>query len=66
MDEDELAPPRKTSGLLAGLIMQDLDRMSRDEVEARIATLEGEIARCRARLADASAVRSAAERLFKS
>jgi uncharacterized small protein (DUF1192 family) len=66
MDDDDLTPPKKTSGLLAELIMQDLDRMSRDEVEARITTLESELARCRARLADASAVFTAAERLFKS
>lgn len=66
MDNDEILPPKKTAGLLAELVAQDLDRLSRDEVETRITMLEREIARCRARLTDASAMRSAAENLFKS
>ena len=65
MDNDDILPPKKTSGPLAELVAQDLDRMGRDEVAARIAVLEGEIARCRARLDDTSAIRSAAENLFR-
>jgi uncharacterized small protein (DUF1192 family) len=65
MDIDDILPPRKTSGPLAELAAENLDRLSRDEVTARIAALEAEIERCRARLADTSAVRSAAEQLFR-
>lgn len=65
MDNDELLPPKRTSGPLAELIKEDLDRLSRDEVKLRIAALEGEIARSKARLNDASAIRSAADDLFK-
>jgi uncharacterized small protein (DUF1192 family) len=65
MDMDELLPPKKTSGALAELIREDLDRLSRDEVLARIATLEGEITRCKARLNSADSLRSAAEDLFR-
>jgi len=65
MDNDDLLPPQKTYGPLAELLKEDLDRLSRDEVLLRIATLEGEIARAKARLNDASALRSAAEDLFK-
>jgi uncharacterized small protein (DUF1192 family) len=65
MDQDDILPPRKTSGPLAELIAQDLDRLGRAEVEHRIGVLEAEVARCRARLASASALRSAADELFK-
>ena len=65
MDNDELLPPKKTSGLLAELMKEDLDRLSRDEVLARIVALESEIARAKARLNDASAIRSAADDLFR-
>jgi uncharacterized small protein (DUF1192 family) len=65
MDNDEILPPKKTSGPLAELTAQDLDRLSRDEVEQRIKVLEAEVARCRARLSDASAIRSAADSLFR-
>jgi len=65
MDNDELLPPKKASGALADLMKEDLDRLSRDEVLARIVALEAEIARAKARLNDASAVRSAADDLFR-
>lgn len=65
MDNDDIIPPRKTSGALAELIAQDLDRLSRDEMAHRIATLETEIARCKARLDNASALRSVADDLFR-
>lgn len=65
MDSDEILPPKKTGGPLAELTAQDLDPLSRDEVEHRIKVLEDEIARCRARLSDASAIRSAADSLFR-
>jgi uncharacterized small protein (DUF1192 family) len=65
MDLDDMLPPKKTSGPLSELIREDLDRLSRDEVMARIAALEAEIARCRARLDSATALRSAADQLFR-
>jgi uncharacterized small protein (DUF1192 family) len=66
MDMDELLPPRKTQGPLAELAREDLDRLSRDEVLARIAALEAEIGRCRVRLERADSLRSAAEGLFRT
>ena len=65
MDMDEILPPKKTGGALAALAAEDLDRLSADEVRLRIAVLEAEIARAKARLNDASALRSAAEGLFR-
>jgi uncharacterized small protein (DUF1192 family) len=65
MDLDDILPPKKTSGPLAELIREDLDRYSRDEVLTRIAALETEIARCRTRLDSATALRSAADDLFR-
>jgi uncharacterized small protein (DUF1192 family) len=65
MDMDELLPPKKTAGALAELLREDLDRLSREEVTLRIATLEAEIARCKARLESATALRSAADELFR-
>ena len=65
MDMDELLPPKKTSGPLAELLREDLDRLSGDEVLARIATLEAEITRCRTRLENADSLRSVAEGLFR-
>lgn len=62
---DELLPPRKTQGPLAELAREDLDRLSRDEVLARIVALEAEILRCKARLESAVSLRSAAEGLFR-
>lgn len=62
---DELLPPRKTQGPLAELAREDLDRLSRDEVLARIVALEAEISRCKTRLESAVFLRSAAEGLFR-
>jgi uncharacterized small protein (DUF1192 family) len=44
---------------------QDLDPLSQDELDARIAALEAEIARVRAHMEAASRHRSAADALFK-
>ena len=63
MDRDEL-PPRRADDPLAALARQDLDPMSADELHARVAALEGEIARCRARSERAVNHRATAERLF--
>lgn len=63
MEPDDL--PRRGADTLAALGQQDLDPLSQGELLARIAGLEAEIARCRARLAFADRHRAAAEGLFK-
>lgn len=64
MDLDELFPD-KPGDPLAQLVKQDLDPLSVDELHARIAILEGEIARVRAKIAAAIDHRSSAENLFR-
>jgi uncharacterized small protein (DUF1192 family) len=50
---------------LVSLVRQDLDPLSQDELEERIAALEAEIARVRAHMEAVSRHRSAADALFK-
>jgi len=64
MDLDELFPS-KPGDPLAQLVKQDLDPLSVEELEERIATLEGEIARVRAKIDFAVNHRASAEALFK-
>ncbi|MEA3038931.1 MAG: hypothetical protein QOE79_1444 [Sphingomonadales bacterium] len=64
MDLDELFPG-KPADPLAQLVKQDLDPLSVEELEERIATLEGEIARTRAKMDAAVNHRASAEALFK-
>jgi len=64
MDLDDLIP-KKSGDPLADLVRQDLDRLSNDELTERIALLEAEIARCKARMAAAVNHRANAETLFK-
>lgn len=64
MDEDEFAP-RLKQGPLMDLKRQDLDPLSVDELKERIALLEAEIERTRARLNRASGDRASAEALFR-
>ncbi|PZO73094.1 MAG: DUF1192 domain-containing protein [Sphingomonas hengshuiensis] len=52
--------------LLAMVLAEDLDPLSVDELTKRIAALEGEIARCRARIDRASHHRASADALFRS
>lgn len=52
--------------LLPMLLAEDLDPLSVDELTKRIAALEGEIARCRARIDRASSHRASADELFRS
>lgn len=65
MDLDDLQPRRKPDDALAALARQDLDPLSVDELESRIAALEAEIARTRAKLEGARSFRSVADSLFK-
>ncbi|MBV8972381.1 MAG: DUF1192 domain-containing protein [Sphingomonadaceae bacterium] len=62
--DDDLPRPRPDD-TLAALVRQDLDRLSLTELDERIATLEAEVARTRAKRAGAATFRSAADALFK-
>ena len=64
MDLDELFP-NKPDDPLTQLTKQDLDPLSVEELEARIAVLEGEIKRVKAKLQNAVNFRATAESLFK-
>ena len=64
VDGDE--PRARFDDLLTAVVRQDLDPLSIAELEARIATLEGEIARVRAKIQFAVNHKASAESLFKS
>ena len=64
MDLDELFPS-KPEDPLTQVTRQDLDPLSVEELQERIAVLEGEIARVRAKLNAAVDYRATAEALFK-
>tara|TARA_B100001105_G_C22109712_1_gene322770 strand:- start:201 stop:398 length:198 start_codon:yes stop_codon:yes gene_type:complete len=57
--------PKKADDPLARLLTQDLDPMSLAELESRIAALEGEIARVRAKMKSAVNHKASAEALFR-
>ena len=65
MDLDDILG-RRGDDPLAALLREDLDRLSVTELEARVAALEGEIARCRAKIDGAVSHRANADALFKS
>jgi uncharacterized small protein (DUF1192 family) len=64
MDLEDLFPSKPDDPLVA-LARQDLDPMSIDELNERIASLKAEIARVEAHMQRAQTHRSAAEELFK-
>ena len=64
MDLDELFPA-KPDDPLTQLTRQDLDPLSVDELHARIAVLEGEIGRVRAKIESSVNFRASAEAIFK-
>lgn len=64
MDLEELFPD-KPGDPLKLLTRQDLDPLSVEELEARIAVLEGEIARIKAKIEAAVNHRASADALFK-
>jgi uncharacterized small protein (DUF1192 family) len=64
MDLDDLFPSKPDDPLVA-LAKQDLDPLSVDELEERIAALKAEIARVEAHMQRAQTHRSEAEELFK-
>jgi uncharacterized small protein (DUF1192 family) len=64
MDLDELFPA-KPDDPLTQLGKQDLDPLSVDELHARIAMLEGEIARVRAKIDASVSFRASADAIFR-
>ena len=64
MDLEELFPS-KPGDPLALLVKQDLDPLSVEELNERIETLEGEIARVKAKIEAAVNHRASAEDLFR-
>jgi uncharacterized small protein (DUF1192 family) len=64
MDLDELFP-KKAGDPLTELARQDLDPFSVEELEARIAALEAEIARARAKMEAAVQFRASADEIFR-
>lgn len=63
MDGDDLPPrPKKMPEIQLG---EDISALSAHELEARIARLEEEIARCKSAIAQRHATKSAAENFFK-
>jgi uncharacterized small protein (DUF1192 family) len=64
MDADD-SLPRKARDLVAELGKQDLDPLSVEELNERIALLEAEIARSRHRMQHAVNHRASADALFK-
>ncbi|MES2494947.1 MAG: DUF1192 domain-containing protein [Pseudomonadota bacterium] len=64
MEPDDLFAKRPDDPVKQ-LTRQDIDHLSVDELEARIATLHGEIERCQSKLKSAINHRATAESLFK-
>jgi uncharacterized small protein (DUF1192 family) len=64
MDLDELFPSKPGDPLVL-LVKQDLDPLSVEDLNERIETLEGEIARVKAKIASAVNHRASAEDLFR-
>ncbi|WP_419809172.1 DUF1192 domain-containing protein [Sphingomonas sp.] len=63
MDLEDAQP--RPADLLTQLVRQDLDPLSVAELEARIAALEGEIARARQKIERAINHRASADALFR-
>ena len=57
--------PRKKSDVLADLAREDLDRLSIADLDDRIAALESELVRTKAKRDGAASFRAAADTLFK-
>jgi uncharacterized small protein (DUF1192 family) len=62
---DEADLPRRRTDLLAELGREDLDKLSIAELDERLAALEAEIVRVKAKRAGAADFRAAADQLFK-
>lgn len=64
MDLDDILPKNPGDPLVL-LLKQDLDPMSVEELQARIAALEGEIVRAKGKIERAVNHRASADALFK-
>ncbi|GAA4222642.1 hypothetical protein GCM10022253_31570 [Sphingomonas endophytica] len=64
MDLDDILGARPDDPLTA-LLREDLDRLSVAELEARVAALEGEIARTRKKIEGAVNHRASADAIFR-
>jgi uncharacterized small protein (DUF1192 family) len=64
MDLDDLFP-RRPDDPLTQLMREDLDPLSLEELDARVALLQAEIERVRAKRASAAQFRASADQLFK-
>lgn len=62
---DEADLPRRRTDTLAELAREDLDKLSIADLDERIAALEAEIARVKAKREGAASFRAAANSLFK-
>jgi uncharacterized small protein (DUF1192 family) len=62
IDPEELLPRKKAPDIVLG---EDISAMSEFELNARIAALETEIARCREAIGARRATKSAADSFFK-
>jgi uncharacterized small protein (DUF1192 family) len=62
IDPEDLQPRKKLPDIVLG---EDISALSAHELEARIARLEEEIARCKQGIAARHATKSAAENFFK-
>lgn len=65
MDADDSLPTTRSDDPVAALARQDLDPLSVAELDARIAALEGEIARTRIKVEHAVNHRATADQLFR-
>jgi uncharacterized small protein (DUF1192 family) len=63
LDTDDIAPPPKAAADLVQAV--DLERLSINELEARIVALKAEIARVEAKIATKKASAAAADAFFK-
>ena len=63
IDPEELLPRKPAADIVLG---QDLSTLSEHELDARIAALEAEIARCREAIGARQATKAAAGAFFKS
>jgi len=62
IDPEEVLPRKKTAAITPG---EDISALSQFELQARIAALEREIARCHEAIVARHATRSAADSVFK-
>ncbi len=62
IDPEELQPRKKLADIVLG---EDIAALSAHELEARIARLDAEVARCRQAITARLATKSAAENFFK-